>query len=108
MCDSTSTDVSSNSESKNFNFKDSRIKGHLDDPGHSNNSQIKNFILSLALCHTVIVTSDADGKNTYSASSPDEEALVNAARILGVEFALRDDQGVVTVRNKLVKGPIQE
>ena len=38
---------------------------------------LKKTILTLALCHTIIV--DAV-KKTYNAASPDELALVNAAK----------------------------
>jgi magnesium-transporting ATPase (P-type) len=43
----------------------------------------------LAVCHTVIPeTESGTGKLIYQASSPDENALVKAARYLGVEFVV--------------------
>ena len=43
------------------------------------------FVLALALCHTVIPDA-TDGVLRYRAASPDEAALVSAARHLGVEL----------------------
>jgi magnesium-transporting ATPase (P-type) len=44
----------------------------------------------LAVCHTVIVE-EKDGQIIYNASSPDELALVNAARYFGFTFKGRDE-----------------
>ena len=62
----------------------------------------------LALCHTVII--DPTDKN-YSASSPDEKALVEGAKQHGVEFIKRDQNGedsYVTIRVVSGKGPLEE
>lgn len=40
-------------------------------------------MIFLALCHTIIID---EKKGTYNASSPDELALVNAAKQFGFEF----------------------
>jgi phospholipid-transporting ATPase len=53
-------------------------------------------MLNLAICHTVVIE-HKDGKINYNASSPDELALVNAARFFGVKFAERDEEGVITI-----------
>jgi magnesium-transporting ATPase (P-type) len=61
---------------------------------------IMKFMFHLAVCHTVIIqeTSDEKGVNlSYSASSPDELALVNAARYFGFMFKDRDSDNRVTV-----------
>jgi phospholipid-translocating ATPase len=42
----------------------------------------------LSLCHTILV----DEKGKYSAASPDELALVNAAKKFGIEFVETDKQ----------------
>ena len=46
------------------------------------------FLILLAVCHTVIPEMDDSnpGNIIYQASSPDEAALVNAARDLGFIF----------------------
>ncbi|HTN02316.1 MAG TPA: hypothetical protein VL132_10580, partial [Planctomycetaceae bacterium] len=38
-----------------------------------------------------------NGKLVYNAASPDELALVNAARFFGVKFIDRDEENVVTI-----------
>ena len=48
----------------------------------------------LALCHSVIPEMEG-GNVVYRASSPDEEALVKAARELGVVFATRTPDYVI-------------
>lgn len=44
--------------------------------------------MHLALCHTIVID-ERTGK--YNASSPDELALVNAAKFLGAQFIKRDE-----------------
>lgn len=46
-------------------------------------------ILNLAICHTIIIEKK-NGAINYNASSPDELALVNAARFFGYKFVDRD------------------
>ena len=43
------------------------------------------FFTLLALCHTVM-SEEKDGKILYQAQSPDENALVSAARTFGFAF----------------------
>jgi magnesium-transporting ATPase (P-type) len=40
-------------------------------------------VLSLALCHTVVVDKKQDGTLDYQAESPDEKALVDGAAAVG-------------------------
>lgn len=48
---------------------------------------INDFLTVLAVCHTVIPEKNSkDGSIDYRASSPDEEALVKAAKCLGYNF----------------------
>lgn len=54
-------------------------------------------MLHLALCHTIILD-ERTGK--YNASSPDELALVNAAKYFGVEFRKRDEDNNMIVNFK--------
>ncbi|KAF8850714.1 phospholipid-translocating P-type ATPase [Acephala macrosclerotiorum] len=62
------------------------------DPNSSSSESIKMFLLSLALCHTCFPEVQVDGKVTYQATSPDEEALVVAAQELGCNLTARDSQ----------------
>jgi phospholipid-transporting ATPase len=56
------------------------------------------------VCHTIIVE-NKDDVPTYNASSPDELALVNAAKYLGYSFLGRDEEDniVVDQRGEIVK-----
>jgi phospholipid-transporting ATPase len=65
---------------------------------HSNYQNIVDFVIHLAVCHTVIVESE-DGKVGYNASSPDELALVNAARYFGYFFKGRDGDNFIEVEH---------
>jgi len=51
----------------------------------------------LACCHTIIID---EKKGSYNSSSPDELALVNAAKQFGYEFAKRDGENKITILNK--------
>lgn len=85
-------------EDQDFRFWDNRIMS-TDSAGINNYHYFENdsfqdsaltteFFKLLALCHTVI-PEKLDGGIKYTSSSPDEEALVKAARSLGVEFLHR-------------------
>jgi phospholipid-transporting ATPase len=73
----------------------------MKDNNHENNDRIHRFLTHLALCHTVIIDEkeeDERNKISYNASSPDELALVNAARYFGYFFKKRDnDDNMVVV-----------
>lgn len=86
---------------KYFNFSDADFETHLKDPTSPNNARIVQFLTHLAICHTVTQqTIERKVKpnrptnrqmpsvyfQSYSASSPDELALVNAANFFGVKF----------------------
>ena len=64
----------------------------------ANAAQLRDFWTLLAVCHTV-VPSEKNGKIAYEAESPDEAALVDAARWMGFEFCRRS-LGSVFVLNK--------
>ena len=66
------------------------------DPKHPNAFE---FLVHLACCHTII-SEERDGQIEYKASSPDELALVNAAKFFGFEFIGRDrDQNIQLMIN---------
>jgi len=58
---------------------------------------LRKFVFSLALCHSIIVENKND-KIEYNASSPDELALVNAAKYFGVEFTERTDDNFIVIK----------
>jgi magnesium-transporting ATPase (P-type) len=51
----------------------------------------------LAVCHTV-VAEEKEGQTLYNASSPDELALVNAAKYFNYFFVGRDDDNNIEVK----------
>ena len=57
--------------------------------------EIQEFFLLLAICHTVMVDV-SDGQINYQAASPDEGALVTAARNFGYVFLSRT-QNTITI-----------
>ncbi|XP_045383392.1 phospholipid-transporting ATPase IC isoform X1 [Lemur catta] len=57
--------------------------------------EVRQFFFLLAVCHTVMVDRN-DGQLNYQAASPDEGALVNAARNFGFVFLTRT-QNTITI-----------
>ena len=83
----------------NVNFHDPLFYDHFADKNHSNNSVICKFFEVLSLCHTIIEEYGEDEVLKYNASSPDELALVNAARYFGFEFRGRDSDNNILLLN---------
>ncbi len=54
----------------------------------------KFFILALALCHTCIPEKDDQGNVSFQAASPDELALVNAAKEMGYIVTVRKSKSI--------------
>jgi phospholipid-transporting ATPase len=80
----------------NVNFEDNNFDDHMKDNNHENYDSIWRFIEILGVCHTVIVDKK-DDKAVYNASSPDELALVNAAKLFRFEFKDRDDDNNIII-----------
>jgi len=59
-------------------------------------------IVHLAVCHDIIID---EKKGVYNAASPDELALVNAAKQFGYEYAGMDADDIMTV--KTPNGPLK-
>ena len=59
--------------------------------------KVKDFLLSMALCHTCFPEAMGDGHITYQAASPDELALVEAAQELGYMVVERQS-GIITIK----------
>ncbi|XP_017837733.1 probable phospholipid-transporting ATPase IA isoform X3 [Drosophila busckii] len=61
---------------------------------HETASDIEEFLVLLAVCHTVIPERKEDGSIIYHAASPDERALVDGARQFGYIFDTRTPEYV--------------
>jgi magnesium-transporting ATPase (P-type) len=61
-----------------------------------NDQALIRVVLFLATCHTIIIDTN---KGTYNSASPDELALVNAAKQFGYEFLERDEFDNIVVKN---------
>ncbi|XP_008803426.2 LOW QUALITY PROTEIN: phospholipid-transporting ATPase 3 [Phoenix dactylifera] len=94
---------------KGFNFDDPRIM-HGAWKNEHDPEICKEFFRCLALCHTVLPEGDeSPEKITYQAASPDEAALVTAAKKFGFFFYRRTPTTVVIRESHVEKmGKIQE
>ena len=63
-----------------------------------NHENLVRVLLFLATCHTIIIDQK---KGKYNSSSPDELALVNAAKQFGYEFKDRDDEDNIVIFDKI-------
>uniref|UniRef100_A0A671WBA4 Phospholipid-transporting ATPase n=1 Tax=Sparus aurata TaxID=8175 RepID=A0A671WBA4_SPAAU len=75
---------------RRFRFYDSTLVEaiKLEDPA------VQEFFRLLALCHTVMPEEKSEGHLVYQAQSPDEGALVNAARNFGFVFRARTPETI--------------
>jgi phospholipid-translocating ATPase len=64
-------------------------------PKSAFSKRARQFLLCIALCHTCLPETKADGKIGFQAASPDELALVQAAQDLGYLLVDRPAQSVV-------------
>ena len=62
------------------------------------NEDLIKVLLFLSLCHTIIID---EKKGTYNAASPDDLALVNAAKQFGYVFAGRDNDDNLLIEDKI-------
>ncbi len=83
-------------EISNVNFDDPQFYQHFRDNRSENYTHIERVLLNLAICHTIIIE-NKNGKLNYNASSPDELALVNAARFFGVKYVERDEENNIFI-----------
>uniref|UniRef100_A0A7S2W787 Phospholipid-transporting ATPase n=1 Tax=Mucochytrium quahogii TaxID=96639 RepID=A0A7S2W787_9STRA len=56
-----------------------------------------DFFILLAVCHTVVLDFDEDGNVTLNSESPDEEAFVAAASVVGIVLESTAD-GTISIR----------
>ncbi|CAG8754876.1 1140_t:CDS:2, partial [Racocetra fulgida] len=66
----------------------------LDAKDQTKSETIKDFFTLLAICHTVLVSTSNNGEPQYKAQSPDEAALVQAAKDVGYVFHSRDPDSI--------------
>ncbi|KAG7400914.1 hypothetical protein PHYBOEH_003825 [Phytophthora boehmeriae] len=84
----------------NVNFKDKTMWRDMDNKEDPQSTKIEEFLTLLALCHGVLIErldpteNDASPPIHYSASSPDELALVCGAKFFGYEFIDREPGSV--------------
>ena len=78
-----------------LSFIDPELHKHLNKGGEQAVA-IKQFYALLSVCHTVLVETYEDDSNAviYKAQSPDEKALVEAARDIGFAFLKRSNNSV--------------
>lgn len=60
-----------------MNFHDPKLEEMLNSQNYEEREPLIRVILFLATCHTIIID---EQKGTYNSASPDELALVNAAK----------------------------
>ena len=86
----------------NVCFFDKKLDDVLDGTESPQREALVRVILFLSCCHTIIIDQI---KKTYNSSSPDELALVNAAKQFGFEFKERDaeDNIIIFDRRKKVE-----
>jgi phospholipid-transporting ATPase len=81
----------------NVDFRDRTLFTAIEDRSHGECEHIRKFVFSLAICHTIIVEKEASGELTYNASSPDELALINFARYVGVAYMGTTEEGTIEI-----------
>ncbi|XP_030252559.1 phospholipid-transporting ATPase IA isoform X1 [Sparus aurata] len=86
-------DWHSTQSSEEAGFNDPSLLENLQS-NHPTAAVIQEFMTMMAICHTA-VPERTDGNITYQAASPDEGALVRAARNLGFVFSGRTPDTVI-------------
>jgi magnesium-transporting ATPase (P-type) len=82
----------------NVCFDDPALEEVLREMGNSEQKEaLVRVIIFLACCHTIIIDHK---KGRYNSSSPDELALVNAAKQFGFEFKDRDENDNIIILDK--------
>ena len=84
-------------QEENVNFYDKNLEYDLLNAQRPNHEALVRVVLFLAACHTIVID---EKKGTYTSSSPDELALVNAAKQFGYEFQGRDPDDAMVILNR--------
>lgn len=77
-----------------FRFYDQTL---CEEIGGSQDPLLHEFFRAISLCHTVMSDNNGDGVLVYKAASPDEEALVTAARNFGYVFLSRTQDSITVI-----------
>ncbi|KAI4821411.1 hypothetical protein KUCAC02_029345, partial [Chaenocephalus aceratus] len=102
-CTGQRLEITENTERVDFSFNtlaDPRFRFHdhsLVEAVKLENPEVHTFFRLLALCHTVMAEEKKEGELSYQAQSPDEGALVTAARNFGFVFRSRTPDSVSIV-----------
>ncbi|GMH62366.1 hypothetical protein TrST_g13763 [Triparma strigata] len=91
-------------DTPNVNFIDPAFSKIMKDPSHPEYKFCCEFFLSLALNHDVLPEENKTGEVVYSASSPDEAALVYAAKHFGFFFKGTENGGKMVIGKKSPDG----
>ncbi|KAJ3083920.1 phospholipid transporting ATPase [Rhizoclosmatium hyalinum] len=86
----------SDDDDDDLKFSDSLLTRELSNMNHPQYAPLRDFFTSLAVCHSVLISKDVDNPELfkYNAQSPDEAALVQAARDVGFVFKARSTVGL--------------
>jgi len=99
---STKEDMNEVQGIANVNFVSKEMEEYLNNINKKEYKEVSHAAIFLALCHSVLIE-EIEDKRELNGSSPDEIALVNAAKYFGYEFLGRDENAVVSI---LYKGVI--
>mmetsp|Transcript_9269 Transcript_9269/g.20748 ORF Transcript_9269/g.20748 Transcript_9269/m.20748 type:complete len:1129 (-) Transcript_9269:100-3486(-) len=89
-----SKESSSRPSTKHVNLIDRKLEDILSAKSGQQYERVRTLMLHLAINHEVIPEDNEDGSLTYSASSPDEAALVYGARHFGFRLTARNVEGI--------------
>lgn len=80
----------------NVDFRDLNFFDGMNKAAHKDHNLIHENLYLLSTCHTINIETK-NGAQTYSASSPDELALVNFAKFAGYEYVGTSSEGYLDV-----------
>ncbi|KAJ3143147.1 hypothetical protein HK100_008266 [Physocladia obscura] len=85
------------SQTENLKFTDSVLLREISNISNSQYAPLRDFFTTLAVCHSVMISKDENSPENvkYNAQSPDEAALVNAARDMGFIFTTRTSSSII-------------
>ncbi|KAK3070770.1 drs2 neo1 protein [Teratosphaeriaceae sp. CCFEE 6253] len=75
------------------------MKYIMTNPSAAVSRKARDFILAMALCHTALPETKEDGAISFQASSPDELALLDAAKELGYMLIERSSRSITLLRS---------
>jgi len=81
----------------NVDFWDQRLIQDLENKHSLNYHHAFGCLVLLATCHTIIAETK-NGEIVYNAASPDELALVNFSKFLGMEYLTTNEGNIIHVR----------